>query len=101
MAKSKIITTTAALEADIQSLIADVIGLPAKTVLEARAQEIRELIFEAQAIVDVTAAASESDVRTRAHGIRSALDVVFNLLDKAAEKLEPSMFVQPEVSHHV
>lgn len=59
--------------------------------IEARAEAIRELLFQAQAIVNVAAAAAKSYVPADDWSTRNTLKAVSKLLDDATGLLEPGV----------
>jgi hypothetical protein len=71
---------------------------PTRETIEERAEEIRELIFQAMAIVDVLASAARSEMMADPLSTQSTLKTVEKLLDAAAGRLEPGAITQ-EVSH--
>lgn len=68
------------------------------TVIEERAEEIRELIFQAQAILNVAAAAARSEIPADPWSTQNTLKAAVRLLDDAAGRLEPGAITQ-EVKH--
>ncbi len=57
--------------------------------VENRDEEARELIFSAQAIIDVTRAADGGDVPAHETSTKRALEIAYEMLDKAAFMLCP------------
>jgi hypothetical protein len=71
---------------------------PMREAIEERAEEIRELIFQAMAIVDVAASAARSELPADPWSTGNTLKTVSKLLDDAAGRLEPGAITQ-EVAH--
>jgi hypothetical protein len=57
--------------------------------IEKRADEIRDMVFEAQSIIEVSRAAIGSEVPADNWSSRTALKIAIRLLDMAAGRLEP------------
>lgn len=62
---------------------------PTVEVIEKRAEEIRELIFQAQAIVHLAMRAAMADERNQDWSMKNALGCADGMLDQAAGMLEP------------
>jgi hypothetical protein len=67
---------------------------PMLAVIEARAEEIRELIFQAEAILNVAAAAARSEMPADEWSTQNTLKAAVRLLDDAAGRLEPGAITQ-------
>jgi hypothetical protein len=67
--------------------------------IEERAEQIRDLVFEAQSIIDVSRAAIGSDTPAGEWGSQKALQIALGLLDDAAGQLEPGAITQTGVFH--
>ena len=67
---------------------------PTLAAIEERAEEIRELIFQAMAIVDVAASAARSEIPADPWSTEKTLKAVEKLLDDAAARLEPGAITQ-------
>jgi hypothetical protein len=73
---------------------------PPIQVIEERAEEIRELIFQAMAILNVAAAAARSEVPADGWSTQNTLKAAAKLLDDAAGQLEPGVITdKAEVAH--
>ena len=66
----------------------------ASTVIDERAFEIRELIFQAQAILNVVVAAERSERPADDWSTHNTLGTASKLLDNAAERLEPGVITE-------
>ncbi len=58
--------------------------------VEKRAEEIRELVFQAQSIVALASSAAIADVKPNNWAMQKALDTADELLDQVATLLEPN-----------
>jgi hypothetical protein len=65
--------------------------------IEQRAEEIREMVFQAQAIVDVSRAAVDSDTPADGWATRNALQIASKLLNTVAGELEPGAITRTGV----
>jgi hypothetical protein len=57
--------------------------------IEQRAEEIREMVFQAQSMVDVSRAAVDSDTPAGEYASRKVLEIASQLLNAVAGELEP------------
>lgn len=67
---------------------------PMLAIIEERAEETRELIFQAQAILNVAAAAARSEMPADEWSTQNTLKTAVRLLDDAAGRLEPGAITQ-------
>jgi hypothetical protein len=65
--------------------------------IERRAEEIREMVFQAQSMVDVSRAAVDSDTPAGEYASRKVLEIASKLLNTVAGELEPGAITRTGV----